>query len=147
MCGLFDMMMGRLDAYQFISPHICLVCQKTKLIVEHLIDTSKEVHCETVVKAFEAKVFSLHQEALDSMSGLIQLTVQEIGVVIKHELKRAMAKEIMGYMSPDKKNVASSSVQQHSQVGSRSAGTKIKSMESKSDIQQANGNTGKKGNV
>jgi hypothetical protein len=49
------------------------------------------------------------------MSGLIQLTVQEIGVVIKHELKRAMAKEMMGYMSPDKKNVAGgSSVQQYS---------------------------------
>jgi hypothetical protein len=56
MSGLFDMMMGRLDAYQFIAPHICHVCQKTKLIVEHLIDTNKELHCETVVKAFEAKV-------------------------------------------------------------------------------------------
>ncbi len=26
MCGLFDMMMGRLDAYQFIAPHICHAC-------------------------------------------------------------------------------------------------------------------------
>jgi hypothetical protein len=31
---------------------------------------------------------------MDSVSGQIQLTIQEIGVVIKHEIKRAMAKEI-----------------------------------------------------
>ena len=128
------MMMSRLDAYQFISPHICLVCQKTKLIVEHLIDTSKEVHCETVVKAFEAKVYSMHQEALDSISGLIQLTIEDIGVAIKHELKRVMAREISTYTSPDKKNVYGGGASAYSQVGSRSAGTKIKSMESKSDI-------------
>jgi hypothetical protein len=103
MSGLFDMMMGRLDAYQFIAPHICLVCQRTKLIVDHLIDTNKELHCETVVKAFEAKVQQMHQESLDSMGGLIQLTVQQIGEVITHELKRTVAKEIQAYFSPEKK--------------------------------------------
>ena len=129
MCGLFDMMMGRLDAYQFIAPHICHVCQKTKLIVEHLIDTNKELHCETVVKAFEAKVQQMHQESLDSMSGLIQLTVQQIGEVITHELKKAIANGIQGYISPEKKNAATSS-----QVGSRS-GARIKSIHKKSDFQ------------
>jgi hypothetical protein len=43
------------------------------------------------------------------MSGLIQLTVQQIGEVITHELKRAIASGIQGYMSPEKKNAATSS--------------------------------------
>lgn len=76
--------------------------------MEHLIDTNKELHCETVVKAFEARVQQMHQESLDSMSGLIQLTVQQIGEVITHELKKAIVKEIQGYASPDKKNATAS---------------------------------------
>jgi hypothetical protein len=45
----------------------------------------------------------MHQESLDSMGGLIQLTVQQIGEVITHELKRTVAKEIQAYFSPEKK--------------------------------------------
>jgi len=47
------MMLGKLDAYQFICPHIFLVSQKTKLIAENLVDPKNEVYCETVVKAVE----------------------------------------------------------------------------------------------
>jgi len=56
MCGVFQMMLGKLDAYQFICPHIYLVSQKTKLIAENLVDSKNEVHCDTVVKAVEARV-------------------------------------------------------------------------------------------
>ena len=46
----------------------------------------------------------MHQEQLDSMSGLIQLTVQQIGEVITHELKKAIVKEMtQGFASNNEK--------------------------------------------
>jgi len=60
MCGVFHMMLGKLEAYQFICPHIFLVSQKTKLIAENLIDPKKEVYCDTVVKAVETRVHQMY---------------------------------------------------------------------------------------
>jgi hypothetical protein len=70
MKGLFEMLMGRLDAYQFIAPHICLVCQKSQLLVEHLSDdpSSKDrVHSSTVVRFVEKKIQDMYQEAMQNV--------------------------------------------------------------------------------
>jgi hypothetical protein len=72
---------------------------------------------------------------MENVSGQIQLTVQEIGLVIKHELKKNMAKEIQSYLSPDKKAIGQGNATAYSQVGSKSA--RMRSTESKSEIQQA----------
>lgn len=40
MKGLFEMMMTKLESYQFITPHICLVSQKSQLLVQHLSDSA-----------------------------------------------------------------------------------------------------------
>lgn len=104
MRGIFEIMLGKLEAYQFIAPHVCLVCRKTQLLVEHLTEGGKEgVHSEAVVKGVEARVHVMFEEAMRQVNGHIQSAVQEIGSVIKHELKKAMAKEILHYMSPERK--------------------------------------------
>ena len=54
------MMVAKLDAYQFICPHIYLVSQKTKLIAENLIDHNKEIHCDTVIKSVETRVQQMY---------------------------------------------------------------------------------------
>ncbi len=103
MCGLFQIMMSKLDAYQFICPHIYLVAQKMKLITENLLDQKVEVHVETVVNNVESKVQQMYHEAIENVQGQISLTVRDIGDVIKHELKKAINREIAHYMSPDKR--------------------------------------------
>jgi hypothetical protein len=130
MRGLFQMFMGRLDAYQFISPHICLVCAKTQLLVDHLVDNSKEVHGETVVKALEQRIQEMYSEAMEKVSGQISSTVAEIGTVIKHELKKAMAKEIHQSLSPERRLAASALQTGNNQVGSKTS----RLNESRSDI-------------
>ena len=45
---------------------------------------------------------------MESVHGQIGLTVRDIGEVIKHELKKAINREIASYMSPDKRNMLSS---------------------------------------
>jgi division protein CdvB (Snf7/Vps24/ESCRT-III family) len=109
MNGLFEMMMGKLEAYQFITPHIVFVCQKSQLLVEHLTENQNEiggVHSQTVVKSVIAKVEALFQEAMDKVNLQIKGTVSELGAIIKHELKRAMGKEILQYMSPERRSAA-----------------------------------------
>jgi hypothetical protein len=45
----------------------------------------------------------MYLEAMESVQGQISLTVKDIGEVIKHELKKAIGREIASYMSPDKR--------------------------------------------
>lgn len=108
MKGLFEIMMGRLEAYQFISPHIFLVAQKSQLLVEHLIDNPNEIgaiHGESVVKGLIMKIEQMYNDAMENVNGQIKTTVTEIGAVIKQELKKAIGKEILQCMSPDKRAV------------------------------------------
>ena len=41
---------------------------------------------------------------MDNASGHIQNTLTEMGSIIKHEIKKSMAKEMVQYMSPDRRN-------------------------------------------
>lgn len=76
----------------------------------------------------------MYQEAMDNASGHIQSTLTEMGSIIKHEIKKSMAKEMVQYMSPDRRNQQQSVNTPHSisQVGSKSARP-----DSRSDRQQA----------
>ena len=85
MLGLVEILLGRLQSYYFISPHILLVVNKSKLILEHLID--QEIHGEAIVKSFEMRVDAMMQEAMDKVEGDIRLAVQDINAVIKGEIK------------------------------------------------------------
>jgi hypothetical protein len=50
MLGLIDMLLGKLEAYQFIYPQIIIVVEKTREMVKHLSDKeSQEIHGEAIV--------------------------------------------------------------------------------------------------
>lgn len=66
----------------------------------------------------------MYQEAMDNVNGQIKTTVGEIGAVIKQELKKAIGKEILQYISPDRRtgqSHANTTPHSISQVGSKSA--------------------------
>jgi len=86
----------------------------------------------------------MYQEAMENVHGQISLTVRDIGDVIKHELKKAISREIASYLSPDKRAILSNNQnagQTYSQVGSKS--TRLRSTESKSEIQAGTNEPGK----
>jgi hypothetical protein len=51
------------------------------------------------------KIEQMYNDAMENVNGQIKTTVTEIGAVIKQELKKAIGKEILQYMSPDKRAV------------------------------------------
>jgi hypothetical protein len=54
MLGLIEILMGKLEAYYYISPHIILVCQKSNIMMENMI--SREVRGEAIVTSLENKI-------------------------------------------------------------------------------------------
>lgn len=121
MRGLYEMMMGRLDAYQFISPHILLVCQKSQYIVDHLCEVDgSSIHVETVVKQLKHSVEQLFEEAMDKVNNQVQNAVNEMGVLVKAEIKKAMAREIQQLVTPEKRIGQINTPNSQSQFGSRS---------------------------
>ena len=69
MLGLFEILLGKLEAYQYISPHIVLVCAKSKLMMENLLDS--EIHGEAIVKSLENKIQQMYEEAMSNVNGTI----------------------------------------------------------------------------
>ena len=56
-----------------------------------------------MVKGLVIRIQQMYQEAMDNVNSQIRSTVLDIGTVIKQELRKAIGKEILQYMSPDKR--------------------------------------------
>jgi uncharacterized protein YktB (UPF0637 family) len=48
----------------------------------------------------------MYEEAMDGVNKEIKATVSEIGTVIKHELRKAMGREILNFISPERRAIA-----------------------------------------
>lgn len=90
--GLMEILGGRLEAYHFIAPHILMLCQKSSLLIEHLLD--KDSRAETLVNSLELKVYSMHEEAMAKVNASIRGAVGELGGLIKGEIKKMMEKSL-----------------------------------------------------
>ena len=73
MTGLFEILMGEIDKFQYLYPQINLVCQKSITILEHLVD--KDISGEAIVRQLENKVQNMIKEAMDSVNEHISGTV------------------------------------------------------------------------
>eukprot|EP00347_Sterkiella_histriomuscorum_P001314 403372510 len=82
MLGLFEILLGKLDTYQYINPNIIFVCQKSNTIMEHLID--QELYGEAIVKSLQAKF----QTMLEEVTNVMANTVNELRNIITAELKK-----------------------------------------------------------
>lgn len=72
------------------------------------------------MKETTTKIHQMYEEALSNVNTQIQSTVAEMGTVIKHELRKAIGKEILNFISPDRRTAAQSNTP-HSNADSKSA--------------------------
>ena len=86
MLGLFEILLGKLEAYQYISPHILLICQKSELLIKNLADT--EIRGDVIVKSLENKIAIMYEEAQRTLNSHISATVNDISNIIKSELRK-----------------------------------------------------------
>lgn len=96
MLGLLEMLLGKLEAYQYIYPQIIAVVEKSKEMVKHLSNRetgyqdTQDVHGEAIVKSLETKIQLMIREAYNNVNETITNTVQEIGGIIQNELRKQM---------------------------------------------------------
>ncbi|CDW75850.1 UNKNOWN [Stylonychia lemnae] len=82
MLGLFEILLGKLETYQYINPNIIYVCQKSNTMMEHLID--KEIHGDSIVKTLQAKF----QQIVEEVSDVMLQTVNELRNIISSEIRK-----------------------------------------------------------
>lgn len=81
-----DILLNKLEAYQYINPQIVLVVQRSKQIVDTMMD--REPASEGLVKSFELRLSLMYETAYNEINENILQAVDELGSTITGKKRR-----------------------------------------------------------